>query len=100
MSLFWFKSYLSNRIQQMVINEWSSVNGDVLCGVRLLFLLFINDLPLSLKDSPISVDLYADDTILYKCFGFSSYLFFIKWYVNQYRKTKWMLIASRQKGIL
>ena len=31
----------------------------------LLILLFINDLPLSSNDSPISVDLYADDTTLY-----------------------------------
>ena len=30
-----------------------------------LFLLFINDLPLSLKNSSVSVDLYADDTTLY-----------------------------------
>ena len=30
-----------------------------------LFLLFINDLRLSLKNSPISVDLYVDDTTLY-----------------------------------
>ena len=26
---------------------------------------FINDLPFSLKNSPITVDLYADDTTLY-----------------------------------
>ena len=31
----------------------------------LLFLIFKNDLPLDLKDSMRSVDLYADDTTLY-----------------------------------
>ena len=63
---------VSNRTQQVVINNSSSNIDDVVCGVPqgsilgpLLFLLFINDLPLSLKNSPISVDLYADDTTLY-----------------------------------
>ena len=57
MSLSWFKSYLDNRTQQVVINNSSSNSGHVMCGVPrgsilgpLLFLLFINDLPLSLKD--------------------------------------------------
>ena len=31
----------------------------------LLFLLFINDLPLTLKDVVSAVDLYADDTTIY-----------------------------------
>ena len=72
LGLSWFKSYLSNRAQQVVINNSSSTSDDVVCGVPqgsisgpLLFLLFINDLPLSLKHFPISVDLYADDTTLY-----------------------------------
>ena len=72
LSLSWFKPYLSNRAQQVVINNSSSNIGDVVCGVPqgsilgpLLFLLFINDPPLSLKNSPISVDLYTDDTTLY-----------------------------------
>ena len=56
----------------MVIYNSSSNIGDVVCGVPqgsilgpILLLLFINDLPLSLRNSPISVDLYTDDTTLY-----------------------------------
>ena len=58
--------------QQVVINNLNSTSGDVVCGVPqgsilgpILFLLFINDLPLSLQNLPVSVDLYADDTTLY-----------------------------------
>lgn len=70
--LSWFKSYLTNRSQQVVINGNSSKSDDVLYGVPqgsilgpLLFLMFINDLPLTLKHANISVDLYADDTTIH-----------------------------------
>ena len=118
LKLSWFKSYLSNRTQQFVINNSSSNIGDVVCRVPqgsilgpLLCLLFINDQPLSLKKSQISVDLYADDTTLYstsldkcsletnlrKAFG-SVYTWCLEndMLINT-EKTKLMLIASRQK---
>ena len=117
LSLSWFKSYLSNRSQQVVINN-SSSTSDVVCGVPhgsilgpLLLLLFINDLPLSLKHLPISVDLYADDTTLYGTASDKSSLeanlqkaldSVHTWCLENGMlintdKTKLMLIASRQK---
>ena len=114
-SLSWFKSYLDNRTQQVVINNSSSSSGDVVCGVPqgsilgpLLFLLFINDLPLSSKNS---VDLYADDTTLYYIASDKAVIESnLQKALNVVRtwclengmiintdKTKLMLIASRQK---
>ena len=74
-------------------------------------MLFINDLPLSLKNSPISVDLYADDTTLYSTALDKSSLeadlqkaldSVHTWCLENgmlinTEKTKLMLIASRQK---
>ena len=67
--LLWFKSYLSHRKQCCKVNGKLSDFGDVTCGVPqgsclgpLLFIIYINDLPLSIKHS--QVNMYADDTSL------------------------------------
>ena len=64
-------SYLLDRKQKVVINNDESRTENVLFGVPqgsilgpLLFLMFINDLPLYTNNG-VSTDLYVDDTTLY-----------------------------------
>ena len=67
--LSWFESYLSNRKRFCKVNGVDSKIWDIEVGVPqgsclgpLLFLIYINDLPLAVQDS--SVSMCADDTSL------------------------------------
>ena len=67
--LSWFKSYLANRKQFCGVGGADSEIGEVEVGVPqvsclgpLIFLICINDLPLAVQDSTVSM--YADDTSL------------------------------------
>ena len=64
----WFKSYLNNRQQIVMVDGVSSEPGVVKCGVPqgsilgpLLFLCYINDMPISIRCKLL---LYADDSAL------------------------------------
>ena len=68
-SLQWFTSYLKNRWQLVKLEDKKSSVAFVRHGIPqgsllgpLLFIVFINDLPLYVTSSRI--DLYADDTTL------------------------------------
>ena len=66
----WIKNFLTDRSQQVILDNKQSTSCNVLSGVPqgtmlapLLFLIYINDLPLNVSNS--KVRLYADDVILY-----------------------------------
>ena len=117
--LSWFESYLSNRTQRVSVNNNLSAPASVKCGVPqgsilgpLLFLIFINDLPLVLQNYVV-VDLFADETAFYDFqFDITQLETNLQHVLNLLRiwcrqngmvlntdKTKVMLITSRQKRL-
>ena len=68
--LRWIESFLTNRTQQVIINDKSSDPLPVLSGVPqgsvlgpLLFICYINDMPNNISST---IRLYADDALLYR----------------------------------
>ena len=68
-TLSWFQSYLCDRSQKVSIQGHLSESTEIICGVPegsimgpLLFSIFINDLPLRMDQSSLSM--YADDSTL------------------------------------
>lgn len=115
-SVKWFESYLANRKQRCSINNTLSTKKNISIGIPqgsilgpLLFILYINDLPNSVKFS--NVRMYADDTSLttrgesqkslisqanYDISGISNWLKANKLSLNA-TKTEHMFIASDDK---
>ena len=70
-SLKWFGSHLTGKKQYVHVNGCCSTSKQLLQEVPqrsilgpILFLLFVNDMPLSIRDS--TLDVYADDKTLSK----------------------------------
>ena len=68
--LRWMEAFLTNRKQRVVVNgaesKWSTVLSGVPQGTvlgPLMFLLYVNDLPLGIDST---VKLFADDSVLYR----------------------------------
>uniref|UniRef100_A0A8C6NWF0 Reverse transcriptase domain-containing protein n=1 Tax=Nothobranchius furzeri TaxID=105023 RepID=A0A8C6NWF0_NOTFU len=71
-ALTWFRSYLSNRSQRVVLNNISSRSAPLSCGVPqgsilgpLLFCLYLLPLSFILKKYCVQYHLYADDCQIY-----------------------------------
>ena len=114
----WFKSYLTNRMQFTHVNGSTSETKAISCGIPqgtvlgpLLFLLYINDLPSSVKQS--KPKLFADDSNIFvtgnnltklyetanaELSSLSNWIYSNKLHVN-YDKTTYMLFHPIKKSI-
>ena len=114
-SLDWMKSYLTNRKQCITERNFSSHMQTVKSGVPqgsvlgpVLFLLFINDLPLLTQET--DVDIYADDTTIHAAHkdrkivetrlqigasGFRNWCSLNKMYINMQKTTQMILGTQR-----
>ena len=70
-TILFIKSYLANRKQTVLLNNSLSYEGTITTGIPqgsvlgpLLFIIFINDLPLSVSSPDIMCDQFADDCTL------------------------------------
>ncbi len=116
LSMFWFESYLTGRSQCVKINNVHSDYQEISAGVPqgsilgpLMFLLYMNDLPLCMNDS--NNILYADDVTLLsshknveslQCKLSNDVLLVTDWFhkndmVLSINKCQCMLMSSRQK---
>ena len=113
----WFSSYLNSRFQQTHVSGVNSELKPVISGVPqgsilgpLLFLIFINDLPLATVHS--MTDIFADDTTLsvhsssskhvidslaFDLINVNSWCDLNRMYINV-AKTKLMIISSKQNA--
>ena len=70
--IMWIEDYLSNRHIRTKVNNCVSSSRSLLCGVPqgsiigpTLFLCYINDLAISLRNKDTNISLYADDAVIY-----------------------------------